>query len=103
MNISNGVGMIFKTTTLPFCPRDYIQRVSYQVFVWIHSHENKQGLPDLNKSGWKIYGEEFEYDWVKGNLIIPEQLIDILGEQNVEGVQIRIGVMMMVVIMKVLR
>ena len=26
-----------------------------------------------------------EYDWVKGNLIVPEQLIDILCEQNVEG------------------
>ena len=36
-------------------------------------------------------------------LIIPEQLIDILGEQNVEGVQIRIGVMMMVMMMDVLR
>ena len=30
-------------------------------------------------------GEEIEYDWVKGNLILPEQLIDILCEQNVEG------------------
>ena len=26
-----------------------------------------------------------EYDWVKGNLIVPEQIIDILCEQNVEG------------------
>ena len=46
--------------------------------------------------------EEIEYNWVKGNLI-PEQLIDILCEQYVEGVQIRIGIMMMVMIMKVLR
>ena len=29
-------------------------------------------------------GEEIEYDWVKRNLIVPEQLIDILCEQNVE-------------------
>ena len=72
MNNSNSVDMIFRTTILPFCPRDYIQRVSYQVFVWIHSCENKQDLPDLDKSGWKIYGEEIEYDWVKGSLIIPE-------------------------------
>ena len=59
--------------------------MNYQVFVWIHSHENKPGLPDLDKSGWKINGEEIEYDCVKGNLIVPEQLIDILCEQNVEG------------------
>ena len=30
-------------------------------------------------------GKEIEYEWVKGNLIIPGQLIDILCEQNVEG------------------
>ena len=29
--------------------------------------------------------EEIGYDWVKGNLIVPEQLIDILCEENVEG------------------
>ena len=30
-------------------------------------------------------GEEIEYDWVKGNLIVPELLTDILCEQNVKG------------------
>ena len=29
--------------------------------------------------------EEIEYDWVKGNLNVPEQLINILCEQNVDG------------------
>ena len=29
-------------------------------------------------------GEEIEYDLEKGNLIVPEQLIHILCEQNVE-------------------
>ena len=29
--------------------------------------------------------EEIEYDWVKGNLNVPEQLINILCEQNVNG------------------
>ena len=47
-------------------------------------------------------GEEIEYDWVKGNLIIPEELIDILCEQYIEGVQIRIGMLMMVKMMNVL-
>ena len=60
------------------------KRVNYQVFVWIHSHENKQGLPDLDRSGWIINRKEIEYDWVKGNMIVPEQLIDILCKQNVE-------------------
>ena len=41
---------------------------------------------------------------MKGSLIIPEQLIDILCEQNFEGVQIRIWIMKMVMMMmKVLR
>ena len=62
----------------------HIHRVNYQVFVWINSHVNKPCLPDLDKSGWKISGEEIDYDWVKGNLVVPEQLIDILCEQNVE-------------------
>ena len=91
------------TTTLPFGPRDYIQRLNYQVFVWIHSHENKQYLPGREKSGWKINGEEIKYDWVKGNLIIPEKLVNILCKQNVEGVHIRIWIMKMVMMMKVLR
>ena len=47
--------------------------------------------------------EEIEYDWVNGNLIIPEQLINMLCEQNVVGMQIRIGIMMLVMRMKVLR
>ena len=50
----------------------------------IHYHENKQGLSDLDKIGWKMNGEEIEYDLEKGNLIGPEQLIDFLCEQNVE-------------------
>lgn len=83
-NISNGIDM----SLLPPCcsaPDMHIRRVNYQVFVWIHSHENKPGPPDLDKSGWKINGEEIEYDWVKGNLIVPEQVINILCEQNFEG------------------
>lgn len=83
LSISNGMDM----SLLPPCRSAlemHIRRVNYQVFVWIHAHENRPGLPDLDKSGWKIDGEEIEYDWVKGNLIVPEQLIDILCEQNVD-------------------
>lgn len=39
----------------------------------------------LDKSGWKIDGDEIEHEWMKGNLIVPEQLIDIVCDQNVEG------------------
>ena len=63
----------------------YIRRVNYQVFVCIHSNENKQGLPDLDKGGREIHGEEIEHGLVKGNLIIHEQLIDIFCERTVEG------------------
>ena len=74
------------TLLSPFCSAlNITYRVNYLVFVWMYSHENKQGLPDLDKSGWQINGEEIEYDWVMGNLIAREQLIDILCEQNVEG------------------
>ena len=45
--------------------------------------------------------EEIEYDWVKGNLVIPEQLIDFLVSRMLRGMQIRIGIMVMM--MKVLR
>ena len=55
----------------------------------------------MDKTCGKINGKEIEYLWVKENLIVPYQLFDILGEQNVEGVQIRIE--MMVMMMKVLR
>ena len=61
-----------------------IPRVNYQVFVCIHSHEHKEDLLDLEKSGVKMNVEEIEYNSVKGNLIAPEQLIDISCEQNVE-------------------
>ena len=63
----------------------------------------KKARPFRSGQKWmEKNGEEIEYNWVKGDLI-PEQLIDILCEQYVEGVQIRIGIMMMVMIMKVLR
>ena len=45
---------------------------------------------------WKLNGQEIEYLWVKENLFVPEQLINILDEENVEGVQIGIGMIMMV-------
>ena len=83
LNISNDMDMSFLSPCCSVLKITY--RVNYQVFVWIHSHENRQYLPDLDKSGWQINGEEIEYDWVKGNLIVPEQLIDILCEQNVMG------------------
>ena len=35
--------------------------------------------------------EEIEYGWVKGNLIIPEQLIDICVSRILRGMQIRWG------------
>ena len=76
LNISNGMGLL---SLCHSALEMHIHRVNYQVFVWINSHVNKPCLPDLDKSGWKINGKEIDYDWVKGNLVVPEQ-----------GVQIRI-------------
>ena len=33
----------------------------------------------------KMNGKGMEYLWVKENMIVPAQVINILGEQNVEG------------------
>ena len=84
LDISSGMDM----SLLPPCRSAlemHVGRVSYQVFVWIHSHENNPDLPNLDKSGWKIDGDEIEQDWVKDNLIVPAHLIDILYDQNNAG------------------
>ena len=61
LDISNGMDM----SLLPPCCSAlemHVRRVNYQVFVWIHSHENNPDFPNLDKSGWNIDGEEIEYD-----------------------------------------
>ena len=60
----------------------HIRRVNYQVFVWVHAHEPNPVLPDIKESGWKVSDGQIEYDWVKGNLIVPKQLVDILCNQD---------------------
>ena len=62
----------------------YIRRVNYKSLCGYTPMKKQQGLIDLDKSGWKINWEEMEFDRVKRNLNRPEQLIDILCEQNVE-------------------
>ena len=42
-------------------------------------------MTDSDKRDSKINGEENEYEWVKGNMIVPERRIDILCLQNVDG------------------
>ena len=49
--------------------------------MWLHAHENNPDLSDIKESGWKVSGETIEYDWVKGDLIVPEQLVDIQCDQ----------------------
>ena len=81
LNVSNGMDM----SLFPPCQSSFemhIRRVNYQVFVWLHAHENNPDLPDIEESGWEIHGEEINYDWVKGDLIVPEQLVDILCDQR---------------------
>ena len=67
------------TTTLPFCRRD-VHMQSELLIKSLSGYTLMKTSPDLDKSGWKIYGEKIEYDWVKGNLIVPEELINILCE-----------------------
>ena len=84
LNVSNGTDM----SLLPPCRSAlemHIRRVNYQVYIWVHAHENNPDLPDIEDSGWKLSSEEIEYDWVKGSLVVPEQLVDILCNQNIVG------------------
>ena len=30
----------------------YVRRVNFQVYVWLHAHENYPNLPDVDRSGW---------------------------------------------------
>ena len=52
--------------------------------MWLDAHENNPDLPDIKESGWKVSGETIDYDWVKGDLIEPEQLVDIQCDQNLD-------------------
>ena len=41
-------------------------------------------LPNIQDSGWKLSGRDIEYECTKVNLIIPEQLVKMLCDQNVD-------------------
>ena len=71
LKVSNGMDM----SLLPLCQSAlemHIKKVNYQVFVWLHAHESKSDLLDIEESGWTISGEEINNDWVKGELIVPD-------------------------------
>ena len=54
----------------------HIRRVHYQVYIWVHAHKIRPGLPNIQDSGWKLSDGAIEYEWTKGNLIVPEHLIE---------------------------
>ena len=62
----------------------HIRKVNYQVFIWVHAHEKKPELPNILDSGWKLIRGDIEYEWTKRNLFVPEQLVEILCDQNVD-------------------
>ena len=39
--------------------------------VYTGTRSNNPDLPDIEESRWKLSGEAIEYDWIKGNLIVP--------------------------------
>ena len=80
LNVSDGADM----SLLPPCRSAlemHIRKMNYQVFVWVHAQENHPDLPAIQDSGWKVNGDQIEYEWTKGNLIVPEQLVVILCNQ----------------------
>ena len=81
LNISNYGHQL--TTTLWLCPLDYIERKTIKSLSG-YTHMEK-ARPFRSGQKWmEKKWEEIEYDCVTGNLIMPEQLINILCEQNVE-------------------
>ena len=81
LNISNYGHQL--TTTLSLCPLDYIERKTIKSLSG-YTHMEK-ARPFRSGQKWmEKNGEEIEYNCVKGNLIISEQLVNILCEQNVE-------------------
>ena len=74
-----------KKSLLPPCRSAlemHIRRVNYQVFIWVHAHENSPELPNMQDSGWKLSGGDIEYQWTEGNLIVPHQLVEILCDES---------------------
>ena len=56
----------------------HVKRVNYQVYVWLHSHENNPALPNVEESGWQLNNDNtLEYKWSSGN-IVPQELVEIL-------------------------
>ena len=48
----------------------------------MHVHENSPELPTIQDSGWKLSGDDIEYQWTKENSIVHQQLVNILCGQN---------------------
>ena len=83
INVSDGTDM----RLLPPCRSDlemHIRRVNYQVFIWVHAHENSPELPTIQDRGLKLSERDIEYQWTKENLIVPQQLVEILCSQNTD-------------------
>ena len=89
------------TTTLAFCPGDVhtqseLSSLCLDTLSWKQARPYRSG-----QKWWKINEEETEIDWVKRKLNHPEQLINICVSRMLRGMQIRMG--MVVMMMKVLR
>ena len=81
INVSDGTDM----SLLPPCRSAlemHIRRVNYQVFIWVHAHENSPEIQTIQDSGWKLSRGDIEYQWTKEKLIVPQQLVEILCSQN---------------------
>ena len=61
LNVSNSMDMSL-LSPCQYTLEMHIERVNYQVFVWLHDHKNNPDLLDIEESGWKISGEEINYD-----------------------------------------
>ena len=48
----------------------------------MHAHKNSPELPTIQDSGWKLSGDDIEYQWTKEILIVPQQLVEIMCSQN---------------------
>lgn len=57
----------------------HILRANYQVYIWIHAHENFPNLPNAYDCGWRMDHEgNIDYKWI--HEIAPEALINVITQ-----------------------
>ena len=67
------------------CLREHLKRGNYHVGIWKRAHIAKPAYPEpTHNNGWQCVDGKIEPKWVSGDFI-PQQLADVLVEENIAG------------------